>query len=193
MKSPSPFTLAGLAFLVLTPCLMAEEAAPAPAQPDTKPVFEPEVAICRMAPVPTAVIDKLQDIEASDESIQSILKDEKAKATIDKLNAPIILTSMEEALKHLTRASMEKITVDFNKQQVAIFAWRGSGQDRLIGHGPAKEGAPANFHYQAGRTRDLRTHTAIFALPKGSSVKVTAVGAFVHGCRIPVPLPQKLK
>lgn len=142
--------------------------------------------------MPAAVIDKLKDMEPTHEAVESILKNEQAKTTIDKLNAPIVLTSMEEALKHLTRASMEKINVDFNKQQVVIFAWRGSGQDRLMGSQPSDK--KATFHYISGRTRDLRTHTAIYALPKGSSVKVLAMGAHVPNCIFPPPeAPQKLK
>lgn len=143
--------------------------------------------------MPAPVIDKLKDMEPTHEAVESILKNEQAKTTIDKLNSPIVLTSMEEALKHLTRASMEKINVDFNKQQIVIFAWKGSGQDRLMGLHPGGKGAMTNFHYAPGRTRDLRTHTAIYALPKGSSVKVF-LGAFVPDCIFPPPpAPQKLK
>jgi len=195
MKNLSLLTLPVLASLALAPCLMAAEAAPAPAQPaqpQAKLAGEPEIAICREAPMPAVQLDKLKDMEPTNEAVESILKNEKAKTTIDKLNSPIVLTSMEEALKHLTRASMEKINVDFNKQQVVIFAWQGSGQDRLMGSQSSDE--EANFRYISGRTRDLRTHTAIYALPKGSSVKVVAMGALVPDCIFPPPPePQKLK
>lgn len=188
MKILSRLTLPGLVSLVFSPCLMAAEAAPAPAQPQAKPAGEPEIAICRQAPMPAPVIDQLKGLEANDETVESILKNEEAKTTIDKLNAPIVLTSMEEALKHLTRASMEKINVDFNKQQVVIFAWRGSGQDRLMGSQPSDK--KAIFHYTSGRTRDLRTHTAIYALPRGSSVEVMRSDICIFP---PPPAPQKLK
>lgn len=187
MKILSRLTLPGLVSLIFSPCLMAAEAAPAPAQPEVKRAAEPKIAICKVAPMPAPVIDKLKDMEAANDTVESILKNGKAKTTIDKLNAPIVLTSMEEALKHLTRASMEKINVDFNKQQVVIFAWQGSGQDRLTGSQPSDK--EAIFHYTSGRTRDLRTHTAIYALPRGSSVKVMRSDI----CIIPPPAPQKLK
>ncbi len=196
MKNLYLLTLPVLASLALAPYLMAAEAAPVPDQPDqhqAKLAGEPEIAICREAPMPAVRLDKLKDMEPTNETVESILKNGKAKTTIDKLNSPIVLTSMEEALKHLTRASMEKINVDFNKQQVVIFAWQGSGQDRLMGSQSSDK--EAIFRYISGRTRDLRTHTAIYALPKGSRVKVEAVGALVPDCIFPPPArePQKLK
>ncbi len=198
MKNLYLLTLPVLVSLALAPCLAAAEAAPAPAQAEAKPATEPKIGICGddyPLPEVVMVIDTLKDMEATNEAIESIIKNKEAKTTIDKLNSPIVLTSMEEALKHLTRASMEKINVDFNKQQVVIFAWQGSGQDRLMGLPYGGKGAMATFHYAPGRSRDLCTHTAIYALPKGLGVKVMAIRARDPDCRILIPVLElhKLK
>ena len=54
--------------------------------------------------------------------------------------------------------------VDFAKQFVLLFAWRGSGQDRL--DAAVAESYPEQifFSYAPGRTRDLQEHVRVFAL-----------------------------
>ena len=166
MKTTSLFALASFVFV---PGLMAEK--PLLQAVEIKPVPEPKIAICDM-PAPASMMKELKGMEANEDAIQSILQNEKAKTTIEKLNAPIVLQSMEDALKHLTRASMEKIDVDFEKQQLVIFAWQGSGADRLRGHLAPSKGAAANFQYTQGQSKDLRTHSSVYAMPKGTEMKV---------------------
>ena len=118
---------------------------------------------------------ELQNMEAKEESIQSVLENNQALGALDLLKAPIVLKSMEDALKHLTRDSIKKIKVDFEKEQVAIFVWKGSGQDQLRGRyhiDRVNHNHMANFHYVPGRTRDLRTHSAIYLMPKGAEISV---------------------
>ncbi len=209
MKTASLFALSGLALatgLMASPPLdpAGLEIKPA-AKP--KPAVEavPEIAICREAPVQiekrlvsrthVAPVRQLRDMEANEESIQSIIQNEDAKTAIDKLKAHIVLKSMEDALKHLTRESMEKIDVDFENHQLAIFAWQGSGQDRLNGHGflnKAKVNV-ANFNYMPGHTEDLRTHSMIYLMPKDAEIKVNNLEARVIRCGVgearPMPIP----
>ncbi|MEI7784147.1 MAG: hypothetical protein WCK08_07185 [Betaproteobacteria bacterium] len=76
---------------------------------------------------------------------------------------PLVIRSAQEAGSYfaapeLTRLSLQ---VDFSRQQVLLFAWRGSGQDKL----EAVLGDSAvTFIYSPGRTRDLREHHAVFVL-----------------------------
>lgn len=180
MKTSSLFALSSIA---LCSGLMADEALIP--EPIAKPPVEARIAICGVAPNHSGSVKQLKDMEASDESIQSILRNEETKTTIEKLNAPIILNSMEEALKHLTRDSMERIAevVDFEKQQVVVFAWQGSGQDRLNGHLVSpKDGA--NFQYTPGRTKDLKTHSTIYAMPKGTKMNVMKLEHRIIRCGV---------
>ena len=58
--------------------------------------------------------------------------------------------------------------VDFKKEYLLLFRWSGSGADRLsVTVDRGKKGDIARFFYKAGRTRDLRRHAALFALPLG--------------------------
>lgn len=183
-----------LTTIALSSGLMADEPLPQAQAVEIKPV--PEIAICRM-PAPASLVKELKDMEANEEAIQSILQNENAKTTVEKLNAPIVLKSMEDALKHLTRASMEKIDVDFEKQQIVIFAWQGSGQDRLEGYLSPSKGAAANFQYNLGQTKDLKTHSAVYAMPKDTELKVNQMPRIIR-CGVgeiqrgpaPVPLPK---
>ena len=204
MKTTSLFALSTLA---LSSALMADIQL-VPAKPAQEAVeIVPDIAICREAPVHIdqrfvsrriSPVRQLRDMEANEESIQSILQNEKAKTTIDKLKAPIVLKSMEDALKHLTRDSMEKIEVDFDKSQLAIFAWQGSGQDRLGGHFSVNKAKAniANMHYTPGRTKDLRTHSVIYTMPKDSEIVVNNLEARIIRCGVGVvdikPVPQPL-
>lgn len=179
-KTISLFTLTGIALasIALTSSLMAAE----PLNPDglllkrvAKPEIKPNNDVCDM-PVPPSLLKQLKDMEANGDCIDSILSNKKAKTTIDKLKAPMVLKSMEDALKHLTRGSMEKIDVDFEKDKIVIFAWQGSGQDSLEGRLYPGKGAAAIlsfFNYNPGRTEDLRTRSAIYSMPKGTQIKIS--------------------
>ena len=79
---------------------------------------------------------------------------------------PVTLRSAEDAAKHFSEDELAKLVkrVDFEQQIVLVFAWRGSGQDRLE-HAVA-ESYPEQifFTLKPGRTRDLRRHVKVFAL-----------------------------
>ena len=181
-------TILALTSFTLSCGLMADEPAHperADIQPKPAPEAIPQTALggkWHDRKMPSASVGsvltsakQLWEAEAKKETIQSILQHKEAKTTLDKLKAPIVLKSKDDAAKHLTPASVKKIKVDFTKEQVVIFAWQGSGQDELSGThrvGPAHGDHPANFQYVPGRTKDLKTHSAIFRLPKGSKIIV---------------------
>ena len=81
-------------------------------------------------------------------------------------NKPLVLNSKEDAAKHFGEEALKALTekVDFEKQIVLVFAWRGSGQDKM--QYAVKESFPEQivFARKRGMTRDLRPHTKVFAL-----------------------------
>ena len=91
-------------------------------------------------------------------------------------NKPIVVKSKEELAKHFGKEAVAILVkaVDFKKQFVLVFAWRGSGGDRL--NYTVAESFPEQitFSRQFGRTRDLRSHAKVFALR--SNVKWSVKG-----------------
>lgn len=83
-----------------------------------------------------------------------------------KANAPLVIASEKEAAEHFAKDELAKLTkeVDFTKQVVLVFAWRGSGGDKL--DYAVAESSPEQvfFTLTRGRTRDLREHIRIYAL-----------------------------
>ncbi len=86
---------------------------------------------------------------------------------------PVIYSSKADLAKSPvvgTAAAAIAKQVDFAKEKVAVFAWAGSGQDKVI-PGEVKNWT-ATFTYKRGLTRDLRRHVKVFAVPKDAEVKV---------------------
>ncbi|HAE12057.1 MAG TPA: hypothetical protein DCG39_10490 [Opitutae bacterium] len=81
-------------------------------------------------------------------------------------NKPIVVKSKEEAAKHFGKEAVSALVgeVDFKKQFVLVFAWRGSGGDRLNYNVAESFPEQIFFSRQFGRTRDLRSHAKVFAL-----------------------------
>lgn len=79
---------------------------------------------------------------------------------------PLVIESQEEAAKQFDRLGRDKLRemVDFDEQFVLVFAWRGSGQDKLDYEVAESFPEQITFNYTPGRTRDLRPHLYIFAL-----------------------------
>lgn len=79
---------------------------------------------------------------------------------------PVVLKSLKNGAKYFDEEELAAIskTVDFEKQIVLLFAWKGSGQDRL--QYALKESLPEQvmFSYKPGRTRDLRPHVKVYIL-----------------------------
>jgi hypothetical protein len=60
--------------------------------------------------------------------------------------------------------------VDFKTQKLVVFAWSGSGQDKVELTVSAMTPS-AVFRYIPGKTRDLRPHFHAYAVPKDVEVK----------------------
>ena len=64
------------------------------------------------------------------------LKDLSAEEAVFKAASrtkPVVLKSLKNGAKYFGKGTLAKISkaVDFEKQSVLLFAWKGSGQDRL--------------------------------------------------------------
>jgi len=81
-------------------------------------------------------------------------------------NKPIIIKSKTDAVKHFSKDALNTLetAVDFKKQFVLVFAWRGSGRDRLSYSVAESYPEQVFFSLRRGRTRDLRSHTNVYAL-----------------------------
>jgi hypothetical protein len=79
---------------------------------------------------------------------------------------PIVIKSEEEAAKHFAEKAVAdlKKQVDFKNQIVLVFAWRGSGQDKLNHIIAESFPEQITFSLVPGRTRDLRPHVHVYAL-----------------------------
>jgi len=82
------------------------------------------------------------------------------------LEVPLVLRSLDDAAPYYDAAGLDRLAqlVDFERQHVLLFAWSGSGRDKLTYD--ILDSAPEQiaFTYTPGRTRDLRRHTYAFAL-----------------------------
>ncbi len=79
---------------------------------------------------------------------------------------PLPIRSAKEAAAYFPAPDLARLSrkVDFSGQVLLLFAWRGSGQDRL---GYMEQTTPPTavvFTYTPGLTRDLRAHHQVFAL-----------------------------
>ena len=81
-------------------------------------------------------------------------------------NKPIVIKSQDEAAKHFGKDALQTIArkVDFKKQIVLVFAWQGSGGDKL--EYSILESFPEQipFSLRPGVTDDIRSHSRVFAL-----------------------------
>ena len=109
------------------------------------------------------------------------VNDVKPKASVyeaARWDKPIDIRSKKEAAKHFAAADLATLmkSVDFEQQIVLVFAWRGSGQDRL--EFVVAESYPEQvfFTLKPGRTRDLRSHAHVYVL-RSNVVWSTKAGA----------------
>lgn len=123
---------------------------------DTNPVEVESAKPKRALPVPD--VKYIQDVKPGRAIFRS--------ASIKK---PVEIRSAKEAARHFNKVEAAKLArkVDFEKQVVLVFAWRGSGKDQLS-HTLLKSNPPQiQFNYIRGRTRDLRPHISIVAVRSG--------------------------
>jgi hypothetical protein len=79
---------------------------------------------------------------------------------------PIVIKSQDEAARHFGKDALEVIAkkVDFQKQIVLVFAWQGSGGDKLVYKVLESFPEQIPFSLRPGVTDDLRSHSRVFAL-----------------------------
>jgi len=85
-----------------------------------------------------------------------------------KRGTPLVLQSQEEASKYFDEEALASLAkeVDFERQFVLVFAWRGSGGDKLIASVAESFPEQVRFRIEPGRSRDLRRHAKVIALRK---------------------------
>jgi len=83
-----------------------------------------------------------------------------------RIKEPLVIRTADEARAYFDEANLKKLTekIDFAQQLVLVFAWRGSGQDRLEWSVAESYPEQATFKLVRGRTKDLRPHLKIYAL-----------------------------
>jgi hypothetical protein len=79
---------------------------------------------------------------------------------------PLVISSVQEAAIYLPAQELARLSheVDFFQQVLLVFAWRGSGQDRLMYQVHSSPPGVVAFLFSSGRTRELREHQQVFDL-----------------------------
>ena len=85
---------------------------------------------------------------------------------VSKAKKPLVIKNADVARKYFTGIGLKSLlkSVDFRHQHVLVFAWRGSGKDRISYAVAESFPEQVHFKYQRGRTRDLRPHLRIFVV-----------------------------
>lgn len=101
-------------------------------------------------------------------------------------NKPLVIRSEKEAAKHFEGDELARLTkqVDFEQQIVLVFAWRGSGQDKLTYSVLESYPEQVVFHYKPGRTKDLRPHIHVYALRSNVKWRTGAGGGSTPGPKV---------
>jgi hypothetical protein len=97
--------------------------------------------------------------------VQGVVPNERA-FTASGSAKPIAVRSEKEAADYFAAEELAKLVklVDFKGQIVLIFAWQGSGQDKLDYTVAESFPEQITFTYTPGLTKDLHPHTHIYAL-----------------------------
>lgn len=93
-----------------------------------------------------------------------------------KVSEPASVTSEEELAKSPVvgpAADDLKKLIDFQKEKLLVFSWSGSGEDVVtLSIGAEGKDSIVYGEYIRGRTKDLRTHVRLFAVPKDLKVVI---------------------
>src|SRR5436190_9043201 len=87
----------------------------------------------------------------------------------------VIATAAELAKAVPDKETREAIAkdVDLKKESLLLFRWSGSGKDEVsFRTAKIEDGEEVVFAYTPGRTRDLRTHTRLYAIPKALTYRM---------------------
>ena len=93
-----------------------------------------------------------------------------------KATEPTIYTAAEDVAKSpVVGGAVEEIKkqVNFEKEKLVVFAWGGSGGDKLATDiTVADKKTTAVFTLTRGLTRDFRQHIHLYVVPKDADVKI---------------------
>ena len=131
------------------------------------------LAVCGVAAfVASAADEKKPDAEKrAAPAVREIeLKDVKVAAKEGaKWAEPTVIKTEDELKKAFGDEAAKAMKVDFKKEYLALFQWAGSGQDKLTHAVETKDGkTTVTSTLKPGRTKDLRQHAHLFALPVGA-------------------------
>jgi hypothetical protein len=97
----------------------------------------------------------------------AVEKGDKIEAKGGKATEPVKITSAAELEKAVpdetTRTRLAKL-VDFKTHVLLVFAWQGSGQDKLEYTVLQSDPPQVEFTVSPGRTKDLRSHVHLFVV-----------------------------
>jgi hypothetical protein len=129
------------------------------------------LAVCGLALAAAAADEPKKDAKDVVKEIElKGLNKSTERGSVDK---PTVIATPEALAKAFPDEELQariKKEVDFGKQQLLFFSWAGSGGDKLdYSVEETKKGPAVTFQFQAGRTRDLRFHSRLFALPAGAA------------------------
>lgn len=122
--------------------------------------------------VPLALADKTEPDDPKAPKARELTLDKAPFGRGPATSAPAKATSpkeLETAVADKDARDAIAKQIDFRKEYVVIFHWSGSGGDRVTMTADTKE---AVFTRTLGRTRDLRSHFKVFALPKKMTYRV---------------------
>jgi len=122
------------------------------------------VAICVVVPLSVAAGEagKLREIKAKD------LKVDFEKGNVTK---PQVIASAADLDKAIPNAEVVKKQVDFTKEKLLLFAWKGGSSNQLRGK-LSDDGKSVNFTFIPGRQRDPQRHVHLFVVPKDAEFKI---------------------
>lgn len=107
-------------------------------------------------------------VAAADPPISEVDEPGVTKLSFEKSSVlkPLVLRSVDGAEPYFTGKGLTELKqqVDFDKQFVLLFAWKGSGRDELSYAVAESYPEQIMFTYAPGRTRDLRPHVHVFVL-----------------------------
>lgn len=81
---------------------------------------------------------------------------------------PLAIKSAEQVEKYFKEAFVAKCRdeVDFEKQELFVWMWRGSGQDELECYVSLSDPTRVLFYFEHGETKDFKKHLHVFAIRK---------------------------
>ncbi len=126
--------------------------------------------VLSVAPVtPADDKDKPTVKEIPTKDLKLAFPDKSGRAT-----EPAVVTSADDLAKNpVVRDAADdlKKLVNFEKEKLLVFAWQGSGQDKVTLSIGSEGGQSIVYgEYIRGFTRDLRRHIRLFVVPKDLKV-----------------------